>query len=140
MEMMRGTAQMLKPCGHRVLVKAKSVETESKGGIILSASEREIKLEKAGICEGIVISLGPTAFRDFDKDYMPKWIRSIFDYISFRHFKSDTRADKTWAKWAKEGDRVYYSQYGGKYVIDPISQEEYVLMNDDDICCIIIEE
>jgi len=131
---------MLTPCGHRVLVKAKEVEVESTGGIILTSSETEKRLEKAGICEGVIVAIGDTAWRDFDKDYMPKWIRVIFDVYTRLILKSDSKSTDEWTQWAKVGDRVYYSQYGGKFVVDPTTEEEYVMMNDEDIMGVITDE
>lgn len=118
---------MLKPCGHRVLVKPKEVEEQSAGGIILTSSEREKKLEKAGICEGHIVAIGPTAWQAYDKSYVKDEIGTYTKEIKGR-------------PWASIGDRVYYSQYGGKYIVDPVTEEEFVLMNDDDIAAVITED
>jgi co-chaperonin GroES (HSP10) len=110
---------MLIPVGHRVIVRPKEVEKVSDGGIILTASTYEEKLEKAGICEGELVAIGPTAWRDFDKWAGP---------------------GQSWYKWAKIGDYVWYSQYGGKLVQDPHTEEEFVIMNDEDILMIIKDD
>ena len=40
--------------------------------------------------------------------------------------------------WAKVGDKVYYAKYSGKVVKE--GDEEYVIVNDEDIQAIIHEE
>jgi len=42
--------------------------------------------------------------------------------------------------WAKIGDRVTYIRHAGKPQIDPITEEEYVIINDEDILSIITED
>lgn len=96
---------MLVPCGHRVIIKPDPVEEKSKGGIVVVATEQEERMQKAGNMKGTIISVGPTAWRAFD-DGKP---------------------------WAKEGDRVYYAKYAGKFIVDPETEEEYVICNDEDI-------
>ena len=118
---------MLTPCGHRVLVKAKDVELESEGGIILTANETEKRLEKAGICEGHVVQIGPTAWKAYDKEY------SLDEHGTYTK-------EKPTKPWAKIGDRVYYSQYGGKFIVDPTTDIEYVMLNDEDIIGVITDE
>jgi len=39
--------------------------------------------------------------------------------------------------WAKVGDRVLYSKYGGKMVTDPDTKKMYKVANDEDIICVI---
>lgn len=117
---------MIKPCGHRVLVKPKAVEDKSEGGIILYASEYEKKLEKAGICEGTIVAIGETAWKAFDKTTAIDEAGSYTKVIPGK-------------PWAKLGDQVFYSQYGGKYIRDPNTEEEFVIMNDDDIIAIVTE-
>lgn len=40
-------------------------------------------------------------------------------------------------KWGKAGDKVLYSKYGGKFITDPSTEIQYVILNDIDILCII---
>lgn len=42
--------------------------------------------------------------------------------------------------WAKIGDRVMYSQHAGRYVTDPESGEQFLIMNDDDLTAVITGE
>lgn len=39
--------------------------------------------------------------------------------------------------WAKVGDRVLYSKYGGKIIDDPGSGIRYRILNDEDVYCVI---
>lgn len=103
---------MLQVCGHRVLIKPKDIETESSGGIVLVVNER---MEKAGQYVGVVHSIGPTAWKAFDSS-LPDW-----------------------KPWCNIGDTVVYAKYGGKFVIDPETEEEYVIINDEDCLCVIEE-
>ncbi len=54
---------MIIPAGHKVLIKPKSVETVSKGGIVLAVDEGR---EFAATTEGTVIALGETAYLKVD--------------------------------------------------------------------------
>lgn len=96
---------MLKPCGHRVVIKPDPIEEKSKGGIVVVATEQEEKMQKAGNMKGTIVAVGPTAWKAFD-DGEP---------------------------WAQEGDRVYYAKYAGKFIVDPETEEELVICNDEDI-------
>lgn len=69
--------------GHRVLVKPKQIEEKTAGGIIIPDQTRD--KEQAGIDEGEVIAIGPTAFKDLGG----------FD-------------------WVKVGDWVVWPRYAGK--------------------------
>ena len=98
---------MIQPILHRILVKPDPVETKSAGGIILTVNE---KREQAAAEKGVVISVGPTCFKDFGSD-------------------SDI---------LKGGDRVYFAKYAGKIVKD-VDGEEFVILNDEDIVAILKE-
>jgi co-chaperonin GroES (HSP10) len=39
--------------------------------------------------------------------------------------------------WAKIGDKVIYSKYGGKFVKEPNCDKKYVVLNDEDILAIL---
>lgn len=101
---------MIIPCGHRVLVKTPEVEEKSEGGIVLVSSERNKKLEKAGKMEGVIIAVGDTAW------------------------KHPTLGGKP---WAEVGDTVYFSRYGGTLINDPETDEQFVMINDEDVFALI---
>nr|ASN63756.1 co-chaperonin GroES [uncultured virus] len=102
---------MIKAAGYRVLVKKDELETTTESGIVLAVDE---KLEKHKLNTGTVVDVGPNAFKAFSSDY-------------------------TGEPWCKPGDRVIFSRYAGVIVTDPVDNEEYTLLNDDDISAIIVE-
>ena len=104
---------MIKPTGHRVLIKPDKVEKTTAGGIILNIDE---KLEKGGVQKGLLVDIGPQAWKAFSKDFNGK-------------------------PWAVIGDYIYFSRYAGKFVQDPADPEtEYMIMNDEDILGVITDE
>jgi len=103
---------MLEPVGHRVLIQVK-VEEETKSGIIIA---REARLAKVSTEHGTVLAIGPEAWKVHNK------------------------AAGTEKPWVHVGDRVVFSKYGGRFVIDPDTDEEYMIINDDDILAKIKEE
>jgi co-chaperonin GroES (HSP10) len=123
----------IKPVGFRVLVLpdvAEDLEAFEKqedggylseGGIHLSGKSEtiiDIQREKAAEVYGVLVAVGPTAWRAFDND-IPGY---------------------EWQPWAKVGDRVSYAKFGGKFLTDPVTGIEYMLLNDRDITSIILEE
>lgn len=100
---------MIKPVGHRVLIKPDELETETETGIVYRL---DTKQERGGQIFGTIIDIGPNAWKAFD-DGEP---------------------------WAKVGDRVAYARYAGKGITDPVTKEEYVILNDDDIVGVIEDE
>ena len=55
---------MIKPAGHRVLLKADPIETVSEGGIVVISSTMEEKLERAAQTNGTLIQVGNEAWED----------------------------------------------------------------------------
>jgi co-chaperonin GroES (HSP10) len=106
----------LQVTGHRVLVKPDKVETQSKGGIILTASSYEEKLEEAGQTMGVVVQVGPLAFKAFE-------VGANGEHIG--------------QPWCKVGDKVQYSKYGGDFTIDPETDETYIVLADEDIKVVV---
>jgi len=96
---------MISVLGHRVLVKPDAVEMRSAGGIYLNPDERK---EKAAIITGVILDIGSTAWKDPGLGNYP---------------------------WAEVGDKVSYAKYGGKFMADPETGEELVILNDEDIIC-----
>jgi co-chaperonin GroES (HSP10) len=103
---------MIIPTGYRVLVKPDDIEKVTKGGIVLVTDE---KLERAAQHVGTVVSVGRQAWKAFSKNY-------------------DGDA------WANVGDRIIYSKYAGKYVKDPETKEQFVILNDEDVVAIVTGE
>ena len=89
------------PVGHRVLVKPDEVETETESGIQLIVDENR---EFAAQEYGIIIAIGPDAWKDFSE-----------------------------IPWAAVGDKIIYSRYGGKIIRDFKDDTKYVILNDEDV-------
>jgi len=64
--------------------------------------------ELAGQEYGTIVAVGPDAWKIFDG-----------------------------GPWAKVGDKVIYSRYGGKFVKEPNTVQKYVILNDEDILAIL---
>ena len=102
----------IKASGYRVIVKPKDVDNISPGGIHLAHNEN---LEKAGRMVGTLVSVGPTAW----KNYSDKYDKYVGE------------------PWAQEGDEVHYSRYAGKGIRDPENPDvELFILNDEDIVAV----
>ena len=99
---------MIKPAGHRVLVRIDEAEEVTKGGIIITKTIAD-KQTEAGIF-GTLVAVGPTAWQGFD------------DGLA----------------WVEVGDRVAIAKYGGFIIEDPQTKEQFRLLNDEDICAILL--
>jgi len=106
----------IKVPGHRVLVKPDSVEKVSPGGIVIARPGQGDKLEYMGTDRGTVVQVGPMCWRNFD-------------YQS-----------PDWKPWCKEGDRVIFARYSGKTIKHPETEEQFFIMNDEDIQVVLEEE
>jgi len=102
---------MLEVLGHRVLVKPDPIEEKTASGLIISYGDKE-QLHKRAMDKGTVIGIGKNAWKSFDDGH----------------------------SWAEVGDKVYYAKHAGKWLLDPDTEEEVVLLNDEDIQCRIVEE
>src|SRR5690348_7913968 len=101
----------IKVVGHRLLIKPDPVEKEyeiSGTGLKLALIKDE-KAYRAAVDSGEVVGIGNTAFK-FGVTNEP---------------------------WVALGDRVQYHRYSGKFVVDPETEQEYVVVNDEDIHLII---
>jgi co-chaperonin GroES (HSP10) len=111
---------MITPTGHKLLVLADPIEKETESGLVLVQDE---KLEQTGIQQGLVIKVGPSAWKAF---------REIND-----------GKEHNGPKWAVEGDYVLFARFAGRYVEDPFQDREderrLMIMNDEDVIAIITE-
>lgn len=103
---------MIKPVGFKILVKPDPIEEKTKSGIVLAVDE---KLEKGARIRGTVIEVGPEAFTAYQKHLKDMGIVA--------------------APWVQAGDTVYFARYAGKVIVDHETNEEFVVLNDEDICC-----
>ena len=115
----------MKAPGHRILIRPDDVkETTQKGIEDVSptlaklgfdvAVNKELEREyKSNTSEGIVISIGPTAWMAYD------------------YYTPDGKRNPAWEPWCKVWDRVVFAKYAAKwYTINDI---DYVMVNDQDI-------
>ncbi len=118
--------KLMIPCGYRVLVKVDAVTLTGtlrpgeyvKNGTVYSESGfalEKIKVEQElkGATTGTVVSLGHTAYKEFN------------------------------APWCQAGDKVFFKRYEGCNVSGTIFGEEdteYMLINDTDIWAVVSEE
>ena len=105
---------MITPILHRILVKQFKLDETNKdyiraraAGIVIPEHE-DNKRAQAGVDQGTVVAMGPTAYRDFNVD--PP---------------------------IKVGDTVAFARFSGKMIVDPEDDEEYVALNDEDIVVVI---
>lgn len=99
---------------HRLLVRQEKLEDVDKtyqqakrAGIII-ADHDDHKRAQAGVDKGVIIKIGPSAFKDFGVNSP-----------------------------VKEGDVVAFARYGGKTITDPVDGIDYVALNDEDIIAVI---
>jgi co-chaperonin GroES (HSP10) len=100
---------MMEVKGYRILVKAKEIERTSKGGIIISVEgTNEDKLEQNGNQFGIVVGIGHTCYKGGVSD----------------------------EPWCEIGDEIIFARHAGRFVFDPETNEQYLIMNDDEVLCV----
>lgn len=109
---------MLTATGYRVIVKPDPV-VKKHGKLILAVDE---KMEKTGIQRGVIVSIGPTAWKAFREVSEGKEVNGV--------------------RQAQVGDYVLYSRHAGRFVYDPFmssedDQNEFIIMNDEDVLVLI---
>ena len=104
---------MISPCGHRVLVRQTNYDehdpvfASAKAAGLQIATDPKVRYQ-ASVDEGVIVSVGPTAWKDFGDD------------------------------WAKIGDHIVFAKNAGKNVKDPEDEDtHYVLLNDEDVVAVI---
>lgn len=103
------------PTGTRILVKPDPIETKTKSGIYIAQDE---KIAQAAAVTGTVIALGELAFKEF----------------------VDGAFKQVYEPFAKVGDRIQYKRYTGVSVKASDSDEEFLLLNDNDVFSRFVEE
>lgn len=108
---------MIKVCGHRLLVKPyKQVEVDEimkKHKDFLNQLEiinPNRAREDASVDRGVVVDIGPTAWKDFNSQ-----------------------------PWCKIGDEIVFAKFAGKVVEDPETEDTYFILNDEDVCAVTKE-
>lgn len=102
--------------GHRVLVKPDKLEEAdpfyqraAKAGLALPREHEDLRRAEAAVDRGVVVAIGPTAWRDFGGE-----------------------------PWCQVGDRIAYAKFSGKTVTE--GETNYLVINDEDVVCILKEE
>lgn len=108
---------MIKAPGHRIVLrpdpieKDPAIERAKQLGIVFHEQAKEDELrERAGVDKGIVVDVGSTAFRDFGGD-----------------------------PWCAVGDHIAYARHAGKWVKDPDTEEALLIINDEDVVCVLVK-
>ena len=103
--------------GYYVLVKPAKVEDQDptlrklKELGFARADHEDARREQAGIDTGTVVSIGPTAYSE------------------------EIAAGRS--AWCSVGETVVFAKYSGKAVNDPANGEQYLVLKDDDIICVV---
>lgn len=110
---------MIEPCGYHVLIKAEKLEDvdpqlkkakQSIPGFVLPDHE-DRKREQAGLDKGVVVSVGSSAYCEEIKEGRKPW--------------------------CKVGDFVVFAKYAGKGVTDPETHEQFIVLADSDVICVL---
>lgn len=107
---------MIEPLGHRILVRPFQPEDldprlKAAKALGIQLPESQQKAERAGVDQGIVLSIGDTAFKDYGSD-----------------------------PWCKIGDHIAYARHAGKWIKDPDTNEELLVINDEDVVACITKK
>lgn len=105
---------MIKPVGHRVLVRQESFEetdevfrSAQRAGIEI-IKDKQVRYQES-VDIGEVIAVGSTAWKDFGGE-----------------------------PWAQVGDKIVFAKHAGKRVEDPENKDaHFVVLNDEDVVAII---
>lgn len=106
--------------GHRLTIRpdpiknSEAAETKKKAeglGLVIPDKikdelESQATRDRASVDQGIVLTIGKTAFRDFGGE-----------------------------PWCQVGDYVAYARHAGKFVKDPDTDEDILVINDEDVIC-----
>jgi len=106
---------MIEPCGHRLVVKPfkqedvdEVIKNAKKFGFEIVNSNQ--KREDASVDKGVVLAIGPTAWKDFNSE-----------------------------PWCKVGDTILFAKFSPKFVEDPVTKETVGILNDEDVVAVIKE-
>lgn len=103
------------PLGSRILLQIRTPETKSKGGIILTESDKDTQMWNTTVAK--VLAVGPLAFHN--RDTLKRWPEG---------------------QWCSVGDYVRIPRYGGDRWVTTNSKGEkayYILVNDLDVLAMI---
>lgn len=107
----------IKPLGYRIVVRPDKLEDLDptykalKNMGFQRAATDEVKREEMSVDKGTVVAIGPTAFVEFGGE-----------------------------PWCQVGAYVAYARHAGKFIADPDTDEEMLLLNDQDLICEITKK
>lgn len=104
---------MIKVPGYRILVKPDEIKKKTDSGLIIEYAGNE-KLEKGARITGTVIDIGPECWE------------------MHKHPNKEP--------WCKVGDQIFWAKYAGKQVVDPETQIDYIIINDEDCVGVICQQ
>ena len=115
----------LKVVGHRLLIKPVAVKDQMQQVVpdFLKTAGFEVKvgdsrtelMYQAGVERGIVVEVGPMAWKDTALGY----------------------GTADWQPWAKEGDEILFVKYSGRPLVNPDTDEEFLVINDVDMHAVV---
>ncbi len=110
---------------HRILVKLATFEDTmpvsdslKKMGFKVEHAAGEGEFIKTATEKGEVVQIGPMAWKHPDWGY----------------------GTPEWQPWCKVGDTVLFGKYAGKVVTHPDTNEDFMLLNDEDIQLVLEKE
>jgi co-chaperonin GroES (HSP10) len=106
----------IKALGHRIVIRADKFEEIDKAIYSARKSGLIVELEsedreQKAVDTGTVVDVGISAFKDFGTD-----------------------------RWCNVGDHVAYAKYSGKWIADPVTEEQFLVINDEDIICLLTKD
>jgi co-chaperonin GroES (HSP10) len=113
----------IRPVGHKILIKPLEWDQETEWGFQITASDNSelAKIEKAGRMIGVLVSIGPQAWKAHSAAILPI---------------IQGPQDPAYEAWAAVGDTVMYSRYSGRAIYDPLTGKEHYLINDEDVLAV----
>lgn len=116
------------PSGNRVLVKPDEIETKTAGGIIIPDTE----IDKHAVTQtaGVLLAIGPDSWKHK--------VETIYRVIDGQKKMVEERVTGYSEPFAKVGDRVMFSKFGGIQVTGA-DGETYRILNDEDITTTLSE-
>ena len=104
----------LQVVGHRLMIKPDAVEKEHqvKGSDVRLILAKDERLYREATSSGTVVQVGPNAFFGFG-DNKP---------------------------WCSAGDSIIYARHTGKFIKDPETEEEFYIINDEDVQVVITKK
>lgn len=104
---------MIIPVLHRLVIKPEKFEEidstiKKMKSLGLAVPDIDSYKTQASVDQGTVLAIGPTAFKDFGTDFA-----------------------------VAVGDKIAYAKFAGKFIKDPTSDEDVLVINDEDVVCIV---